>query len=80
MDEALNITAIVIDDDPMSRKHLKSCLDKMGSKVKVLQLCENGTEGLKAIKQLQPDLIFLDVEMPDIGNVSPLIAGMVIRE
>ena len=43
MDDSLNITALIIDDDPMSRKHLKSSLDKLG-KVSVLQVCESGVE------------------------------------
>ena len=71
MEEALNITALIIDDDPMSRKHLKSSLDKLG-KVKVVQVCESGAEGIEAIKQLQPDLIFLDVEMPDMSGFDML--------
>ena len=71
MDESLNITALIIDDDPMSRKHLKSSLDKLG-KVSVLQVCESGAEGIKAVKQLKPALIFLDVEMPDMSGFDML--------
>ena len=72
MEQVFSITALIIDDEPMSRKHLKSNLDKMSARVKVLQVCENGTEGIAAIKQLQPDLIFLDVEMPDMSGFDML--------
>ena len=72
MEQAFSITALIIDDEPMSRKHLKSNLDKMSARVKVLQVCENGTEGMAAVKQHQPDLIFLDVEMPDMSGFDML--------
>ena len=58
------ITAIIIDDDPFSRDLLKDLIARYVRHVEIKQLCADGEEGLKAINHWQPDIIFLDVEMP----------------
>ncbi|MDB5284736.1 MAG: DNA-binding response regulator [Bacteroidota bacterium] len=67
-----SITAIIVDDDPMSRKQLKDLLAKVGREIEVVQVCENGSQGIEAIKQWQPDIIFLDIEMPDMNGFEML--------
>lgn len=54
---------LVIDDEPLVRKSLERALRKNGHEV---FSAENGNQGLSMWKELGPDLVFLDVLMPDI--------------
>lgn len=62
------IRAIIIDDEPYCVEVLSTLLKKYCPEVTVLSTCSSGEEGLKAIKQHQPDLVFLDVEMPHMNG------------
>lgn len=57
------LEAIVIDDERLARKELIRLLDKY-EEISVVEECQNADEGIKAIENLQPDLIFLDIQMP----------------
>jgi len=59
-----NIKAIIVDDEPMARQLLNGMLNTVCPNVEVLELCSNLPEGVKAIRKLKPNLIFLDIEMP----------------
>lgn len=58
------IRAIVIDDEPHCVRSLCRDLQENCPVVEVMDTCHSGKEGLLSIKQYQPDLVFLDVEMP----------------
>lgn len=65
------IKTIIIDDEPLAagivQEYLADCKD-----FAVLAVCHDGFEGLKAIQKYQPDLIFLDVQMPKISGFEML--------
>ena len=63
--------AIIIDDEPLSREIIKAYLKNFPD-VEVVQECGDGFEGVKAIQQHQPDLIFLDIQMPKITGFEML--------
>src|SRR3569833_278831 len=63
---------LVIDDEPLARMVVLEYLQDFKDQVEVLQECNDGFEGLKAIQQHQPDLIFLDVQMPKINGFEML--------
>jgi two-component system LytT family response regulator len=65
------IRALLIDDEPLARMVVKEYLQAF-PQIEVLQECGDGFEGLKAIQQYQPDLIFLDVQMPKINGFEML--------
>ena len=65
------IKIIVIDDEPLARSIVKEYLAQR-SDVQLLAECNDGFEGLKAIQQEQPDLIFLDIQMPKINGFEML--------
>ncbi len=65
------IKAILIDDEPLSREIVKSYL-KVFPEVSVVEECNDGFEGIKAIMQHKPDLIFLDIQMPKINGFEML--------
>jgi two-component system LytT family response regulator len=55
--------ALVIDDEPLARQRLKRLL-KLHDNILVIGEAGNGAEGLQQVQDLNPDLIFLDIEMP----------------
>jgi len=65
-------SALVIDDEPLARMVVLEYLQAFKDQIEVMQECNDGFEGLKAIHQYQPDLIFLDVQMPKINGFEML--------
>lgn len=66
------LRAVIIDDEAISRDTLRTYLDRYCKNVEVLGEAEGVATGLEQIKRHQPDLIFLDVEMP-YGNAFDLL-------
>ncbi|HEY0751041.1 MAG TPA: response regulator, partial [Chitinophagaceae bacterium] len=58
------IRAIIIDDEHYCVEVLSTLLKKYCPEVTLVATCPSGEEGIKAIDTFQPDLVFLDVEMP----------------
>ncbi len=58
------IRTVIVEDEPAARKALISYLQKYCPQVEVTGVAENGNEGIALIKEQQPQLVFLDVEMP----------------
>lgn len=65
------IKVILIDDEPLARLVIREYLEAF-PQVETLQECNDGFEGVKAIQQYQPDLIFLDIQMPKINGFEML--------
>ncbi len=65
------IKAVLIDDEPLARSIVKEYLLDWPDIV-VAQECNDGFEGVKAIMQHRPDLVFLDVQMPKINGFEML--------
>jgi two-component system LytT family response regulator len=63
--------AIIIDDEPLARLVVREYLLDF-TQIEVVQECGDGFEGVKAINQHQPDLVFLDVQMPKINGFEML--------
>lgn len=62
---------VIIDDEPLARSIVKEYLSRY-PEMEVVQECGDGFEGVKAITSLQPDLIFLDIQMPKINGFEML--------
>ncbi len=58
--------AIVIDDEPAARRLMKSLLLEHNDVVEVIGEAGNGRDAIAAIEELKPDVIFLDIQMPDL--------------
>ena len=58
------LTCIIVDDEAISRETLENYVIKYCDQVEIKALCENVEEGLAAIANHQPDIVFLDIEMP----------------
>ena len=62
---------IIIDDEQLARQRLKRLL-KAFDEVEIIAEAENGEDGLTIINKLQPELIFLDIEMPVLNGFEML--------
>lgn len=62
---------LIIDDEPLARSVVKNYLRQFNS-IEILGECGNGFEGFKAIEELQPDLVFLDIQMPKLNGFEML--------
>ncbi len=60
----MNLKAIIIDDEKMARALLEGLINEYCSDIKVVETCQDLATGVKAIRKLKPDLVFLDIEMP----------------
>lgn len=58
------LRAILIDDEPFCTAGLKIDLEETCPEIEVIACCNSAKEGLKQIKALKPDVVFLDIEMP----------------
>lgn len=65
------IRTILIDDEPLARDIVKYYLSEH-KEIEIVAECCDGFEGLKAITQYKPDLIFLDIQMPKISGFEML--------
>ena len=65
------IRSIIIDDEPLARSIVKEYLAGH-PEIEVIEECNDGFEGVKAIGRHQPDLIFLDIQMPKINGFEML--------
>ena len=65
------IKAVIIEDEELGRELIKNYL-KDQDDIEIIAECENGFEGIKAIQEKNPDLIFLDIQMPKLNGFEML--------
>jgi|SRR5690554_2249638 len=63
---------IIIDDERLAREELKHLLKDYESTLTIVGEASNGIEGIKVIEKLKPDLIFLDIQMPEMNGFEML--------
>lgn len=68
---AKTFNVVIIDDEAPAREVIKNYL-KEYNHVTIKAECENGFEGIKAIQEYKPDIIFLDIQMPKITGFEML--------
>jgi two-component system, LytTR family, response regulator len=67
----MNIRTIIVDDEPLARRGLELRL-RAAPDVEIVRQCCNGREALATIAALQPDLMFLDIQMPGLSGFDVL--------
>ena len=65
------IKTLIIDDEPLARRNIRLLLEK-DPQIEILEECRNGREAVKAINTHSPDLIFLDIQMPEMDGFDVL--------
>jgi two-component system LytT family response regulator len=64
---------LIVDDEPLARDVIRGLLSRLDD-VTVVGECGNGNHAIQAIEETEPDLVFLDVQMPDLDGFGVLRA------
>lgn len=65
--------ALIADDEPLLRHHLSKLLGEVTSDIEVVASVSDGLQAVEKIKELQPDVVFLDIRMPGLDGLA--VAG-----
>jgi two-component system LytT family response regulator len=71
MNGARKLRTLLVDDEALSRRGLELRL-RMAGDIELVGQCTNGREALMAIRDLKPDLVFLDIQMPGLSGFDVL--------
>jgi two-component system LytT family response regulator len=73
MTETARMRVLIVDDEPLARKRIKRMLAG-DVEVEIVGDCASGHEALAMIRDREPDLVFLDIQMPEMDGFSVLKA------
>jgi len=62
-------TAVIAEDEPLLRGELKEALAQLWPEVDIKAEVENGTQAICALETHQPDVLFLDIQMPGVTGL-----------
>jgi two-component system LytT family response regulator len=72
MDRAIRkIKTVIVDDEPIARRNLRVLLER-DAEVEIIGEAGNGAEAIKLIRAKSPDLVFLDIQMPEMNGLEVL--------
>lgn len=63
----MKVRTLIVDDEAAARERLRGLLEKEAD-IEVIGECENGAEALATIKTKKPDLLLLDIQMPEVDG------------
>lgn len=67
----INYTCIIVDDEPLARQILQSYADKIPY-LDVVAVCQNAIEAKLAIQEKKPDILYIDIQMPNLSGLELL--------
>lgn len=67
----MTIRALVVDDEPLARERIRTLLEDEPD-IELVGECRDGAEAVRAIDEESPDLVFLDVQMPEVDGFEVL--------
>ena len=67
------LEVLIVDDEPLARERIRDLL-AAESDVEIVGECKNGKEAVASLETLSPDLVFLDVQMPDLDGFGMFIS------
>jgi two-component system LytT family response regulator len=65
------ITIMIVDDEELARLRIRELVQK-DPELHVISECSNGTEAVNVLMQSKPDILFLDIQMPDLNGFAVL--------
>src|SRR5215475_9441929 len=68
---AMSIRALLVDDEPLARRTIRRFLGTTNG-VKIVGECGDGESCVRVIRELRPDLLFLDIQMPEMDGFDVL--------
>jgi len=69
----MTIRAAIVDDEPLARRRIRNLL-KEAPDVEVIAECANGKDAIESLEKSPPDLLFLDIQMPEVDGFDVLQA------
>ena len=69
MTAPLHIRTLVVDDEPIARSRMVSLLREHGD-IEIVAECANGLQAKEAVDSASPDLLFLDIQMPEMNGMA----------
>lgn len=63
------LRAIIVDDEPLAQDVLETFVDRLPDSIKLVRKCDNAIEAKKALETEDIDLMFLDIQMPQVTGV-----------
>ncbi len=67
----MKIRTLIVDDEPLGRQRIRTLLAD-DCDVEVVGECSDGTQAVSAIERLRPDLVYLDIQMPEVDGFAVL--------
>jgi len=67
----MQIATLIIDDEPLARQRLENLVTDL-PEINLLASCKTGKDAIKKIEALEPDLVFLDIQMKDMTGFNVL--------
>jgi len=71
MPDKNQIAVLIVDDEPLARSYIRGLLER-DAQIEIVGECGDGKSALSAIAEKKPDLIFLDIQMPEMDGFSVL--------
>src|SRR5687767_4279118 len=71
MNSLRKLRTLLVDDEALSRRGLELRL-RVAADIEIVGQCSNGREALQSIRELKPDLVFLDIQMPGLSGFDVL--------
>lgn len=69
----MKISAIIVDDEPLARRRIRTLLSREPD-IELIEECADGATAVDAIRRHSPNLVFLDVQMPEMNGFAVLRA------
>jgi len=66
----MNLRAVIVDDEPTARRTLQNLIERYTEEVEVVAMAEDVLSAVKVINKTNPDIVFLDVQMPNYSGFS----------
>src|SRR5204862_2676019 len=70
----MTMRAIIVDDEAPARRRLKGVLQQISSVTRIDE-CTNGRDAVELLRRGTPDLVFLDIQMPDLDGFAVAAAA-----
>ncbi len=67
----MKLTALIVDDEPLARERLRTLLASE-PELEIIGECADGREAVAAVKRQRPDVLFLDIQMPELDGFQTL--------